>query len=67
MELQTPLPLTPTQFPEPPREKLSSSAEFVPDSRSLSILCIAAASCAGCKLFRCATQTVFGEAPRTHY
>ncbi len=63
MELQTPLPLTPSPFPEPPREKPSSSAEFVPDSRSLPTLRTAAASCAGCELFRCATQTVFGEGP----
>jgi uracil-DNA glycosylase family protein len=65
MDLQAPLIPTPTPFPDPPREKPSSSAEFVPDARTLPALRTAAAGCAGCELFRGATQTVFGEGP-TH-
>lgn len=61
MDLQTPP--RPTPFPDPPREKPSSAAEFVPESRSLSALRSAAAECVGCELFRCATRTVFGEGP----
>lgn len=61
MDLQAPA-LAP--FPDPPREKPSAAAEFVPASRDLSDLRAAAAGCAGCELFRDATQTVFGEGPR---
>jgi DNA polymerase len=39
---------------------MASAAEFVPDSRSLSVLRKAASDCHGCPLWRDATQTVFG-------
>jgi uracil-DNA glycosylase len=61
MDLQTPP--VPLPFPDPPREKPSSAAEFVPESRELPDLRSAAAGCVGCELFRGATQTVFGEGP----
>jgi hypothetical protein len=41
------------------------AAPFVPTSRSLRALRIAAAGCRGCPLHVAATQTVFGEGPRT--
>jgi uracil-DNA glycosylase len=34
---------------------------FLPEERSLRALRAAAAGCRGCELYRCATQTVFGE------
>jgi DNA polymerase len=34
---------------------------FLPEERSLQALRAAAAGCRGCELYRCATQTVFGE------
>jgi uracil-DNA glycosylase len=37
---------------------------FVPDTRDLTKLRAAAASCQGCELYKQATQTVFGEGPR---
>jgi DNA polymerase len=43
----------------------SSAAEFVPESRSLKALRGAAAACRGCDLWRDATQTVFGEGPKS--
>jgi uracil-DNA glycosylase family protein len=52
-------------FPDPPREKPSASAEFVPEDHHLPALRRAAHDCAGCELFRGATQVVFGEGP-TH-
>ena len=42
-----------------------SAEEFVPASRSLSTLREAALQCQGCPLYGNATQTVFGEGPRT--
>jgi DNA polymerase len=41
-----------------------SAADFLPDSRSLAQLRRAAADCRGCRLYRRATQTVFGEGSR---
>lgn len=42
-----------------------SAADFVPRRASLSTLRTAAAGCRGCHLWVGATQTVFGEGPRT--
>ena len=42
-----------------------SAAEFVPPRPTLASLRAAAATCRGCNLWRHATQTVFGEGPRT--
>ena len=42
-----------------------SAAAYLPARRSLSTLRQAAAGCRGCGLYRQATQTVFGEGPRT--
>jgi uracil-DNA glycosylase family protein len=36
---------------------------FLPEQRTLAALRAAAAGCRGCELYRCATQTVFGEGP----
>ena len=41
------------------------AAPFVPDSRRLEVLAAAAAHCAGCGLYRDATQTVFGAGPKS--
>jgi uracil-DNA glycosylase len=41
-----------------------SAAEFVPASRSLAKLRLAAADCRGCPLWKDATQTVFGTGPK---
>ncbi|MBS1861144.1 MAG: UdgX family uracil-DNA binding protein [Actinobacteria bacterium] len=41
-----------------------TSADFVPDTRSLRTLRQAARDCRGCPLWEDATQTVFGEGPR---
>jgi uracil-DNA glycosylase len=42
-----------------------SAEEFLPDSRGMAALREAAAGCRGCTLYRNATQTVFGEGPRS--
>lgn len=52
---------TDVAFPDLPRERPSSAAGFVPEGGSLGELRAAAEGCAGCELFRGATQTVFGE------
>lgn len=39
--------------------------EYVPASRSIDRLAEAAASCRGCELYERATQTVFGDGPRS--
>jgi DNA polymerase len=36
---------------------------FLPEQRTLAALRETAAGCRGCELYRCATQTVFGEGP----
>ena len=46
-------------------EDPQSAAEYVPRTRSLESLARAAAECRGCPLWRDATQTVFGEGPRS--
>jgi uracil-DNA glycosylase len=43
----------------------SSAAEFLPEKRNLTALREAASGCRGCGLWRDATQTVFGEGPRS--
>jgi DNA polymerase len=40
-----------------------TAAEFVPPDPSIEALRDAAAGCRGCSLYKCATQTVFGEGP----
>jgi uracil-DNA glycosylase len=42
-----------------------TAADFLPERRDLAALRAAAAGCQGCSLYRNATQTVFGEGPRT--
>jgi uracil-DNA glycosylase len=42
-----------------------SAEEFVPERRTMTALKEAAAGCRGCSLYRNATQTVFGEGPRS--
>jgi uracil-DNA glycosylase len=42
-----------------------SAADFLPPRRTLKALREAARSCKGCDLYENATQTVFGEGPRT--
>jgi DNA polymerase len=42
-----------------------SAADFLPSRRTLPALREAAAGCRGCDLYRRATQTVFGEGPRS--
>ena len=42
-----------------------SAREFVPDTRSMAAVREAAAGCRGCHLFGPATQTVFGEGPKS--
>ena len=42
-----------------------SAADFLPPRRTLKALREAARSCKGCDLYKNATQTVFGEGPRT--
>jgi uracil-DNA glycosylase family protein len=44
---------------------VGTAAELVPDRLSLPALVHAAAACRACPLWRDATQTVFGEGPRT--
>ncbi|MDP9170960.1 MAG: UdgX family uracil-DNA binding protein [Acidobacteriota bacterium] len=46
-------------------EPVQSAAPFVPASRSLKVLREAARRCEGCDLYLPATQTVFGEGPKT--
>jgi len=41
------------------------AAAFLPERRTLKLLAAAAASCKGCALYERATQTVFGEGPRS--
>lgn len=41
-----------------------SASEFLPARLDLASLRVAAHKCRGCDLYRCATQTVFGEGPR---
>jgi len=48
-----------------PQTKSISAAEFLPDRITLPALREAAASCRGCELYKRATQTVFGEGPRS--
>jgi DNA polymerase len=45
---------------EPPQD----ATPFLPAERTLEALRAAAARCRGCDLYRCATQTVFGEGPQ---
>src|ERR687895_1753176 len=42
-----------------------SAEEFLPERRAMTALKEAAADCQGCSLYRNATQTVFGEGPRS--
>src|SRR5437764_4155067 len=42
-----------------------SAADFLPPHHDLASLAAAARHCEGCDLFERATQTVFGEGPRT--
>jgi uracil-DNA glycosylase family protein len=42
-----------------------SAEDYLPDSRAMAALREAAADCKGCPLYRNATQTVFGEGPRS--
>ena len=42
-----------------------SAADFIPARPTMSSLRAAAADCRGCHLYRYATQTVFGEGPRS--
>lgn len=40
-----------------------SAADFLPEELSYSALKLASRACQGCDLYKCATQTVFGEGP----
>ena len=42
-----------------------TAEDFLPDRRGMAALKEAAAECRGCSLYRNATQTVFGEGPRS--
>jgi uracil-DNA glycosylase family protein len=42
-----------------------SAEDFLPERRTMTALREAAADCQGCSLYRNATQTVFGEGPRS--
>jgi uracil-DNA glycosylase len=42
-----------------------TAEEFLPERRTMTALKEAAADCQGCSLYRNATQTVFGEGPRS--
>jgi uracil-DNA glycosylase len=42
-----------------------SAEQFLPERRTMAALKEAAADCQGCSLYRNATQTVFGEGPRS--
>ena len=42
-----------------------SAREFIPERKSLTALRDAAAGCRGCHLHEHATQTVFGEGPKS--
>src|SRR5919201_3002496 len=48
-----------------PREPKRSAAEFLPDKPTLNTLREASRNCTGCDIYKDATQTVFGEGPRT--
>ena len=50
-------------FPVASRTPPTSAAPFVPETRDVHALAIAAAGCRGCELYARATQTVFGEGP----
>ena len=41
-----------------------TAADFIPPTRSLKALREASLGCRGCHLYRCGTQTVFGEGPK---
>lgn len=45
--------------------RASKSEAHPPDSRSLKILATASKGCTACELYRCGTQTVFGEGKKT--
>lgn len=45
------------------RRSTSSATDFIPPRATLSRLRAASKECRGCGLYRCATQTVFGEGP----
>jgi DNA polymerase len=45
--------------------RAEGAARFVPDTTSLTALARAASDCRGCPLWADATQTVFGDGPRT--
>jgi uracil-DNA glycosylase len=47
------------------RTDLLSAAEFVPETKSLSVLWEAVQKCRGCDLYKYATQAVAGEGPRS--
>jgi uracil-DNA glycosylase len=49
---------------EPDGPEPDDATPFVPDRPTLSAMREAAADCRGCKLWRAATQTVFGEGPK---
>jgi uracil-DNA glycosylase len=42
-----------------------SASEFIPETRSLAAVRDASSACRGCHLYEPATQTVFGEGPRS--
>lgn len=42
-----------------------SAADFLPEKLSYSALKTASQTCRGCELYKCATQTVFGEGPKS--
>jgi uracil-DNA glycosylase family protein len=46
-----------------PEHEHDSAADFIPPNPSLPKLRKAASHCEGCELYKCATQTVFGEGP----
>lgn len=48
-----------------PRKKQPSAKPFVPKSGSINKLRAASKLCRGCELYKHATQTVFGEGPKT--
>jgi DNA polymerase len=49
----------------PTPDSTGSAADFLPEHPTLASLREAAANCRGCDLYKNATQTVFGEGPRT--
>lgn len=48
-----------------PTEKPSASTDFIPETRSLASLALAAGACKACDLYQRGTQVVFGEGPRS--